>query len=277
MHVHGLEFDHSGDRFYVATHHGLIDVSEKGWYKVGKDEEQHDLMGFTILQDGKMISSGHPSHKSDLENPLGVIVSEDKGESWTPIALHGEVDFHVLHVNKRNENIMYGIDSYHSELYKSVDGGDQWDQVVTEGLPGSVGEVYALTTRLENPDVLLAGTEFGLFISEDGGLKWDEYQKDFIATAFEYVNESELLLAYFIGEKEGLHVSDDFGQTWVSMNLQLEEDAVTYISVHPFNDDEIIVGTVQQSVYRTTDLGRNWEVLATEGEPNQAYHPNNET
>ncbi len=29
-----------------------------------------------------MISSGHPNAQSDLENPLGLMISEDDGETW---------------------------------------------------------------------------------------------------------------------------------------------------------------------------------------------------
>ncbi|MCL7748404.1 F510_1955 family glycosylhydrolase [Halalkalibacter alkaliphilus] len=270
MHVHGLEFDKEGNSFYLATHHGLIHVDESSWKQVGEETEHHDLMGFTILEDGKMISSGHPSYRSELENPLGVIVSQDEGETWEPIALHGKVDFHVLHVSRENEQIMYGIDSYHSELYRTADGGYEWQQVNVSGLPVPIGEVYALSSHPQKAELLLAGTGLGIFVSEDGGQNWEEYKTEIFSTAFQQVGQSGGLIAYLFGEKEGLYISEDFGNTWSSLNLQLDEDAVTYISVHPVFESEIIVGTSQQNIYRTINHGESWEVLASEGEPIKA-------
>ncbi len=151
-HIHGLEY--SNESFYIATHHGLIEVNETGWEQVGEAEHQHDLMGFTVLNDGMMISSGHPSVKSDLSNPLGVVLSEDKGLSWEPIALYEEVDFHILHVNEGDQNIMYGVDAANSVLYKSENGGHDWSQVNEEGLPVPIGEVITLQSNPLNPEYI---------------------------------------------------------------------------------------------------------------------------
>ncbi|MDT8861595.1 hypothetical protein N0O92_15360 [Alkalihalobacillus sp. MEB130] len=265
MHVHGLEYDQEGSGFYLATHHGLIQVDESGWNQVGEEAEHHDFMGFTMLEDGTMISSGHPSIRSKLENPLGVMISENKGQSWEPIALHGDVDFHVLHVNLGNENMMYGIDSYNSMLYKTKNGGYDWEQVEIDGLPVTAGDIYALASHPQNPEYLLASTEVGIYTSENGGETWTEYDNRLMVTSFQTVNESEKLFAYLLGEKEGLHVSEDFGHSWKPLHLKLHEDVVTYIAVHPKDERKLIVGTAGQSIYQTEDFGESWERLATEG------------
>ncbi|WP_144449198.1 F510_1955 family glycosylhydrolase [Halalkalibacter nanhaiisediminis] len=263
-HIHGLEY--ANESFYIATHHGLIQVDESGWQQVGEPEQQHDLMGFTVLNDGTMISSGHPSIRSDLANPLGVVISDDQGLTWEPIALYEEVDFHSLHVNEGDQNIMYGVDAGNSVLYKSENKGHDWSQVNVEGL--SVAEIITLVSNPLNPDYVLAGLETGLFVSENGGESWSQAESDYTATAFVSMDEeSEVLIAYLIGSYNGLYVSEDFGQTWTSLHLELEEDVVTMISKHPVLEGTILVGTMQQSIYETANMGEDWTMLAEEGVP----------
>ncbi|HSG82271.1 MAG TPA: glycosyl hydrolase, partial [Gemmatimonadota bacterium] len=61
-------------------------------------------------------------------------------------------------------------------VYRTRDYGATWESLVTENLEG-----YALviTDDLENPDLLFLGTEFGLWISVDGGLAWARYESEF--------------------------------------------------------------------------------------------------
>lgn len=60
-------------------------------------------------------------------------------------------------------------------LYRTTDGGQTWSSLVTDDIEG-----YALSVRqdLENPDLLFLGTEFGLYISLDGGLSWARFDNN---------------------------------------------------------------------------------------------------
>lgn len=57
-------------------------------------------------------------------------------------------------------------------LYRTDDGGKSWEQLDTDGVEG-----YALSVRqdLVNPDLIFLGTEFGLYISLDGGDSWARF------------------------------------------------------------------------------------------------------
>ena len=61
-------------------------------------------------------------------------------------------------------------------VYRTRDYGATWESLVTEDL-----ESYALVIKedLENPDLLFLGTEFGLWISVDGGQTWARYEAGF--------------------------------------------------------------------------------------------------
>ena len=265
-HIHGLEYSHNNEGIYLATHHGLVLIKEDGWELVGEPEHQHDFMGYTIVDENTMISSGHPSHHSNYNDPLGVIISHDNGVTWEPIALYEEVDFHVLHVNEGNSKIMYGIDVYNSDFYRSNNGGHNWELLHPTGLSEPVASVITLVSHPQSPEYLLAGTENGLYISEDGGLTWNLKEGTYSATALTTIDsDSEDIVAYLFGEKEGLFFSDDFGQTWEPLNFHIENDYILYISNHPNEKQRLVIGSMLQNIYETNNFGESWITLAEQG------------
>lgn len=131
-HVHGLAMT-KNDSIYMATHEGLMKTVDQGekWSMVGDD---FDLMGFHIQSDGTMLTSGHPGKSSNLPDPLGLLESNDNGNSWAEKALVGEVDFHLLTSNDSNPNLLYGViqmesGNYKAGLYKSTDKGKKLGQI----------------------------------------------------------------------------------------------------------------------------------------------------
>lgn len=152
-HVHGLVVD--ADGFVRAgTHDGVrVISSEGGVTAVGP---QDDLMGMTGLPGTmRLFSSGHPGPSSPLPNPVGLIRSDDGGETWESVSLAGEVDFHAL---AATEELIVGFDGI-TGIVTSVDGGTTWEQ----GAPmaaaslATVGmEVWATT-----PDGVMHSTDQG--------------------------------------------------------------------------------------------------------------------
>ncbi|MGH9475651.1 MAG: WD40/YVTN/BNR-like repeat-containing protein [Terriglobales bacterium] len=64
-------------------------------------------------------------------------------------------------------------DDYRPYLYKTTDYGKTWTDV-TANLP-ALGEIQALREDSRNPDLLFVGTEFGLFITTNGGQNWEKF------------------------------------------------------------------------------------------------------
>ena len=62
-------------------------------------------MEFTVLGADHFLGSGHPGSIENDPPFLGLIESRDAGSSWQAIALHGDVDFHVL---EAQGNTVYG-------------------------------------------------------------------------------------------------------------------------------------------------------------------------
>ena len=73
------------------------------------------------------------------------------------------------------------VDDYKPYIFKTGDFGKTWTALASN-LP-SYGYIHVIREDLENPDLLFAGSEFGLFFSFDGGKKWIPYKTDFPTVA----------------------------------------------------------------------------------------------
>jgi photosystem II stability/assembly factor-like uncharacterized protein len=61
-------------------------------------------------------------------------------------------------------------------LYRTADYGRTWQQLIAPGTPGVRGYVHVIKEDRLNPNILYAGTEFGLFISIDAGHSWAQFK-----------------------------------------------------------------------------------------------------
>jgi hypothetical protein len=136
VHVHGLGVDPGDGVLYAATHSGLFRVPEQGKAARVANRAQ-DTMGFSIVGPGRFIGSGHPDFREDDVRPplLGLIESDDRGQTWDRISLHGKADFHALHAAHGK---VYGYDST-SGTFMVTDDREDWDRrarLPTAGRPG---------------------------------------------------------------------------------------------------------------------------------------------
>jgi photosystem II stability/assembly factor-like uncharacterized protein len=94
-------------------------------------------------------------------------------------------------------------------LLKSTDKGATWT-AIHDGLPGN-GPVLAIAEDHVNPNLLFAGTEFGLYFTVDGGGKWIRLRGGLPTIAVRDLaiqkRENDLVLATF---GRGFYVLDDY-------------------------------------------------------------------
>src|SRR5450432_893911 len=60
-------------------------------------------------------------------------------------------------------------------VFKTTDYGKTWKQLDTQS-SGVRGYAHVVKEDTVNPDLLFLGTEFGLWISNDGGARWAQYK-----------------------------------------------------------------------------------------------------
>ena len=81
----------------------------------------------------------------------------------------------VIDVTKNPSWIYVAFGGFKSDnLYRSTDLGQTWTTVTGSGPTGLPAvPIYSLTLNPLDPDIIYAGTEVGLFISEDAGATWE--------------------------------------------------------------------------------------------------------
>jgi hypothetical protein len=163
VHVHALGVNPEDEALFIATHTGLYRVAE-GEEKARRVSDRYqDTMGFTVVGPNRFLGSGHPDVRDDLPPLLGLIESTDSGESWEPVSLLGQADFHVLRFAGER---VYGYDATNDRLLVSADRGRSWNELEKPG------PLIDLAVDPRDSRRIVATTEDGLFESPDGGESW---------------------------------------------------------------------------------------------------------
>jgi hypothetical protein len=245
VHVHGLGINPADGSLFIATHTGMYRV-EQGERKAERVADRYqDTMGFTIVGPNRFLGSGHPDLRDDLPPLLGLIESTDAGESWQPISLLGEADFHVLRFAGER---VYGYDSSNDRLLVSADRGRTWKELERPG------PLVDLAVDPSDERRIVATTEEGLFESRDGGESWNR------------VGEAVGLLAW--PTRERLYLVAGGGQVFASRNGGRRLEHRGEIGGQPAAllaqaADELYVALHDGTIKRSTDGGAKWAVRST--------------
>jgi hypothetical protein len=249
VHVHGLGINPADGALFIATHSGLYRAApgEERATRVG--DNLQDTMGFTIAGPDHFLGSGHPEVRQIIEENvppnLGLIESRDGGQTWTPISLRGEADFHVLRVA---DDRVYGFDASNTRLLVSEDSGQTWEERDTPAL-------LDLVPDPTDAKRIVAASEVGLLESGDAGRTWrplsvrDTPPAGFLA----WPDRSNLFLVDADGR---LWLSTDSGVSWQPRGrVGGQPAALTAIT-----QEELYVALHDGTVKRSTDGGGSWAV-----------------
>ncbi len=262
IHVHGLGIDPS-DRgiLYIATH-GDFYKSVDGGTPVKVDKQRADYMAFNAPQTPgtPLYSSGHPSTGGNT----GLIMSTDGGQTWEVVAtvLDPPVDFHAMAVSKSDPNTIIGFDSGGRGIFKTADAGKTWNRF---DYPGQY--VTALAISPSDSNTILAATNDGIFMSNDGAASWTQTNQysGIAVMALAFDDDGNL---YASTETFGLARSSDLGKTFESISRPPNSLTATSISVDSQNKIIYVAGFAApqgfQEVFRSSSLnGDGWQLVGT--------------
>ena len=147
--------------------------------------------------------------------------SKDGGETWITIGeglpFTSNSSIRDIQISPSEPNIIYlGLSEKEAVdgngIWKSIDGGDNWKRA-SNGMPDS-NSVQALYIHPDNSDLVVAGTNYGIFITTDGGLNWIKKLNYTILDLSALITEPNIVYA---SGRDGAWVSTDLGNTWVSI------------------------------------------------------------
>jgi photosystem II stability/assembly factor-like uncharacterized protein len=220
----------------------------------------------------------------------GVYRSADRGRCWTPLGLAGRI-VKSLAVSPHDPGVIYaGVKP--AAVYKSDDSGRNWRELqgfrripnrwwwFSPAEPPFRAYVNTLAVSPTEPEVVLAGIEFGALVrSEDGGQTWsghlpgamrDCHVLKFHARDGQWVYEAG-------GPGSGAAVSRDGGRTWRQHGAGLVKNygvtciadpvrpEVWYVAVAP-GPRKAYGREVEAYLYRSS-AGADWQPIGWEPHP----------
>ena len=146
-------------------------------------------------------------------------VSDNGGENWQRLESFPGVPertyVNMVKASQHDANTVYALFNNHKNgdfkpyLLRSTDRGQSWTNL-TANLPER-GSLYCLAEDHEDPNLLFVGTEFGVFVSIDGGQRWEQLKAGLPTIAVRDMEiqkrENDLVLATF---GRGFYVLDDY-------------------------------------------------------------------
>jgi photosystem II stability/assembly factor-like uncharacterized protein len=267
--IRGIGFPGNDNGLYIATEKGLLINQNKQWLR--STTSQNDYIGFQAVENG-FAASGHPQKGIGLKDPLGIVQSGNKGKTLSKIAFYGNKNFHFI-AESFSGTGLYIInevkdDNMNPGVYYSKDNGKSWDPSALKDF--TADSLGMMAVHPEDGNIMAMSTRSGIFYSTDNGNTMKLITKPVMATALTFFGDSilyssvedETILLKVIYPKNGAEAA-------LSTPFLSYENPITYLAVNPKNQQEIAFSTYKNDVYESTDGGKNWSLLISQGKKEQ--------
>ncbi len=146
-------------------------------------------------------------------------ITEDGGKTWKKIDKFPGVPKYTyvsdILASAFDENVVYATfnnlksDDFKPYVLKSTDKGKTWKSI-SSNLPKN-GSVHTIAQDYKNRNLLFVGTEFGFFVSIDGGKHWTQLKSGLPTIAVRDIaiqkRENDIVIATF---GRGFYILDDY-------------------------------------------------------------------
>jgi photosystem II stability/assembly factor-like uncharacterized protein len=198
--------------------------------------------------------------------------SDDGGESWARLEgfnRPGLIMDHLI-VDPRDSNTIYAAAHRHKEpggFFKTTDGGRTWKEAAE--LKGEA--LHSLTQASKDPNILLAGTNRGIYRSTDSGESWQFMPAE--ATPG-LINVESLAIdprdsnVIYAGTWYLPYKTTDGGKTWsITKTGVIDDSDIFAIEIDERNPDHVIMSACS-GIYETKNAGATWRKV--NGIPSQS-------
>jgi photosystem II stability/assembly factor-like uncharacterized protein len=279
------------EAYFGAVGGGLWKTTDYGghWAPVTDGQIHSSSVGAVAVSESNpdiiFIGMGESCIRGNILPGDGVYKSTDAGKTWAHVGFGDSDAISKIRIHPTNPEIVfaadfgkYGTPSAERGVFKSIDGGTTWKQVLFRD--NKTGGVDVEIDR-RDPNVMFAalweayrveyqmssgGPGSGLFKSTDGGETWKEITRapglpqglvGKIAIGISGA-DSNRVYALVENEKGGLFVSDDAGGSWKLVNegRNIRQRAFYYTHVFADPKDKNTVYMLNTSAFRSTDGGK---------------------
>ncbi len=253
--------------------------------------------------DGNVIyaGTGESTIRIDVTHGDGVYKSTDAARTWTHAGLPHSRHIGKIAVHPRDPDTVLvaalghmSMDNPDRGLYRSVDGGDNWELVLHVSQRAGAVDV---AIDPGNPRVLFAtiwqarrtfwsidsgGPDSGLWRSEDGGNTWEDITRSSgmptgplgkIGVAVSPAQTGRVwAIVEAEGRRRGLYRSDDYGHAWTHVSKKPElcwrPWYYMHLTAHPTDPDTVFV--MNMKAWKSVDGGANFAEFHTPHGDNHA-------
>ena len=201
-----------------------------------------------------------------------IYTSTDGGQQWRLLSNFNRPKLFMdnIIVDPRDSRTIYVATHRHKEpggFFKSTDGGATW----REAAELKEEALHSMTQSEKNPDMLVVGTNRGIWISMDSGESWEQMNTS--ATPG-LINVESLAIdprntnVIYAGTWYLPYKTTDGGRTWASTKNGIIDDSDIFaIDIDPRNPDHVIASACS-GIYETRNAGTNWRKV--QGIPSQS-------
>jgi len=164
--------------------------------------------------------------------------TRDGGATWVPAhsGMIDDSDVMSLTVDRPHPQTVYATAC--TGIYRSTEGVEQWTKL--GGIPYSSRRTRAFAQGVDDPNLLMAGTTEGLWISGNSGATWSRATpNDLVVNAVIAQPDGTILLGT---EGAGVLRSSDGGRTWMTSNTGFSERLV-YKLLFDDSEQRVVVAT----------------------------------
>ena len=284
------------ESYFGAVGGGLWKTTDGGakWAPITDGQLTSSSVGAVAVSESNpdivYIGMGEACIRGNIMAGDGVYKSIDAGKTWAKVGFTNSDAISKIRIHPTNPDIVfvadfgkYGADSDERGVFKSLDGGKSWKNVLFRN--GKTGSVDVEIDR-KNPSVMYAalweayrleyqmssgGPGSGFFKSTDGGETWKEITRNpglpsgVIGKIGIAVSSADPNRIYALVENEagGLYVSDDAGATWKLTNTgrNIRQRAFYYTHVFADHNNKDIVYALNTSAFRSIDGGKTFQQI----------------
>ena len=148
-------------------------------------------------------------------------------------------------------------------MYKSTDRGQTWDLLPSTVSNADFISVNRIAIDPSDPNIVVIGTNAGIFKSTDGGLNWVEKFSSNTGSVVQdlQVDPNNFDIQYAGVNRKGIYKSLDAGETWSSSSEGISEGIRFEVAVAPSNTNVVYTSSYvgeRTILYYSADAGNSW-------------------
>ncbi len=159
--------------------------------------------------------------------------------------------------DSREPGTLY-LAAFGSGVYKSVDGGRRW-VAASHGL--ETPTVLTLAVDPGSPRTLYAGTDTGVFVSQDAAATWSRRGAALAARNVRSLLVPERSAVLYAATDQGVFQSPDRGRIWVPSGMGLDSRDIRVLRADPGHPHRLYAAGFG-GVFRSEDAGQGWQSVS---------------